>query len=92
MVFWCIICMQNLCDFCRKKYLYDMLIVQYEIVVYRVNFGNISIEEMCRMYFENSYIFYCEICKFFVCYCCLEVYEFLGYYLIQIYVVYMGLR
>lgn len=85
-VFWCITCKQNLCDSCRKKHLHDMSIAQHETVVYRVNPGNISIEEMCRMHPENSYIFYCETCKLPVCYRCSEAHELSRHHLIQIYV------
>lgn len=91
-VFWCITCKQNLCDSCRKKHLHDMSIAQHETVVYRVNPGNINIEEMCRMHPENSYIFYCETCKLPVCYRCSEAHELSRHHLIQIYVAYTGIE
>lgn len=91
-VFVCIKCKQNLCDSCRKKHLHDLSTTQHETVVYRVNPGNINIEEMCRMHPENSYIFYCETCKLPVCYRCSEAHELSRHHLIQIYVACTGLR
>lgn len=76
MVFVCLICERSLCVYCRMKYLYDLLILYYGIVVYRENIGKINIEEMCMVYYKYSCVYFCKICKFFICIICLMVYEF----------------
>lgn len=52
------------------KYLNDFFELCYEIVIYRDKFSDIDIEVMCRIYFGSSCIWYCDICKFFLCVDC----------------------
>lgn len=83
MVFVCLICERSFCGFCRMKYIYNLLIVYYEIVVYREYFGKINIEEICMVYYENRCDFYCKICKCLVCFDCYIVYWFYVVLLIE---------